>query len=229
MIKLGRYEYGPFLLTIALLVAVIPAWKYIWNLPRWINFTLFVIVFFGINYLYVLCFLRYLCGKKLNPWIEAHGFTYDVRGFFTTEAHIQGQYHNRNVLIELWYGGNNQSSLIKCQVENPNNASFTLSRRSFLNLPRQSRKSPFDPYFDDAFQVKPTSSKIFLNDSLREQLVEIQYSTNVIDAIKFKKNELVFYYRGLITEEEKLDGALEAISLIAASVQSYSVDRKRSF
>lgn len=203
---------------LAFYVAVLFVWKYTWNLPQWIQFTLFVIVFIGINNLYMLCFLRYLCGKKINPWIEAHGFTYDVGGFFTSEARIQGQYHNRSVLIKLSHGGKYQSSWIKCQVENPNNTSFTLSRKSFLSLPHQSRKFPFDPYFDDVFQVKPTSSKIFLNDSLREQLVEIQNSTNVIDGMRLKKNELVFYYRGLITEEEKLDGALEAISLIAASV-----------
>jgi hypothetical protein len=41
----------------------------------------------------------------------------------------------------------------------------------------------------------------------------------VIDAITLDKNKLFLYYRGLMTKEEMLDGALEAISLIATSLQ----------
>ncbi len=216
--KLGRYEYGYFLIIIELVVAWFPALRLFNNVPKGVSFTFCVIVFFGIINLYFLGFLRYVCEKKINRWIKAHGFTYDVV-FLTSKARIRGQYHNRSVLIELMHGGKSQTTWIKYQVENPNRESFTLSRRSFLSLSHLTRNSLFDPHFDDEFRVKPTSLEIFSDASLREGLVNIQDSNNVIDVIKLKKNELFLYYRGLMTEEEKLDGALEAISLIATSLQ----------
>lgn len=217
--KLGRYEYGYFLLTITLVIAIIPVMKFFHDIPKWILLIFGTIVFIGIENVYSLWFLRYLCGNKINPWIKAHGFNYDVGGFITSEARIQGQYHNRWVLIELMHGGKNQATWIKYQVENPAKASFTLSRRGFLSQSHQTGNSPFAPYFDDEFKVKPASSEILFDASLRERLIEIQNSNHVIDTIKLDKNELLLYYRGLIIEEEKLDGALEAISLIATSLQ----------
>ena len=223
--KLGRYEYGYFLLIIALGVAWFPALKFFYTtqlfntIPKWLFGTFYMIASIAIYNLYSLWFLRYVCGKKINRWIKAHGFTYDVGGFITSEARIRGKYHNISVLIELWHGGRTQASWIKCQVENPNRASFTLSRNDIPRHSTQKGYSLFDSYFDDTFQVKPTSTKSFSDASLTDQLVEIQETTNVIDAIKLDKNELFLYCRGLITKEEMLDGALEAISLIASSLQ----------
>jgi len=223
--KLGRYEYGYFLLIIALGVVGFPAQKFFYatqffnTIPKWLFGTFYTIALIAIYNLYSLWFLRYVCGKKINRWIKAHGFTYDVGGFMTTEARIRGKYQNISVLIELWHGGRHQASWIKCQVENPNRASFTLSRKEFPRDSSPKGYSFFDPYFDDTFQVKPTSTKIFSDASLTDQLVEIQETTKVIDVIELDKNELSLYYRGLIIKEEMLDGALEAISLIANSLQ----------
>jgi hypothetical protein len=216
--KLGRYEYG-FLLIVIAFLAISPFLRILTNIPKWISVTFFTIVFFGSLQLYTNWFLRHLCGNQLNRWINQHGFTYTVGGFINSTAHIQGKYHNRFVVIELWHGGRGQTSCIKCEVENPNRTSFTLSRRGFQGLSTQKGNSLFDPYFDDTFRVKPTSIKSFTDASLTDQLVEIQETTNVIDAITLDKNQLFLYYRGLITKGEMLDGALEAISLIANSLQ----------
>ncbi len=223
--KLGRYEYGYILLIIALGVAWFPAQKFFYatqffnTIPKWLLGTFYMIASIAIYNLYLLWFLRYVCGKKINRWIKAHGFTYAVGGFPSSKARIRGQYHNISVLIELWHVGRFQDSWIKCQVENPNRVSFTLSRKYFPRDSSPKGYSSFDPYFDDTFQVKPTSTTNFSDASLTDRLVEIQETTNVIDVIKLDKNELFLYYRGLITKEEMLDGALEAISLIANSLQ----------
>ena len=212
-------------MIIALGVAWFPALNFFYTtqlsntIPKWLFGTLYMIASIAIYSLYSRWFLRYVCGIKINRWIKAHGFTYDIGGFITSEARIRGKYHNISVLIELRHRGRFQTSWIECQVENPNSVSFTLSRKYFPRDSSPKGYSFFDPYFDDTFQVKPTSTKIFSDPSLTDQLVEIQETTNVIDVIELDNNELFLYYRGLITKEEMLDGALEAISLIANSLQ----------
>lgn len=217
--KLGRYEYGYWFITIALSALIFPFLKVFPNSPQWTVLTIFTIALLGLNHLYSLWFLHHICENHLSQWISHNGFSYKIDGVVTPGAHIRGVFHDRNIHIELRFESKFQTSSVKCQVENARGEKFKLSKRGFLNPVIYSIETGFDQAFAEDFRVTPKTSIVFMDASLRNRLSQIQSAFNIIELVKFEKNEVTMSYTGLLTDEEKLDGALEVVSLIAEAVQ----------
>lgn len=216
--KIGRYELGYWFLLIAIVISISIVANFTRNkfpyLNEWIYVALFTIFWLGSERLYINWFLHHVGQNQLKQWVNEHEFSYKVTGLLFSSLHIQGIYHGKPVQIELNHGGKSQDTVVKCLVEN-NVSSFTLTKRGFLSKFFKKIDEAYASSFNYEFCVKPALPGILLEPSRQNMLVKIQTSIHVINYLTVKPNEVRLSYKGLLTDDKMLEGALEVVMLIA--------------